>query len=85
MNQSIVFLTITAAAALVLGAAGCDKKPSPIPAAESKGAKAGGSLTVQLPAAQKQFLAIESAGAAQAGDVLALPGRVTFRPRWVRP
>ena len=81
MNQSIVFLTITAAAALVLSAAGCDKKPSPIAAAESKGAKAGGSLTVQLPAAQKQFLAIESASVAQAGDVLALPGRVTFRPQ----
>lgn len=81
MNQSLVLLAITGAAALLLGVAGCDKKPTPGPAAESKAANEGGSRSVQIPAAQKQFLAIEAAGAAQSGDLLMLPGRVTFRPQ----
>ena len=43
-------------------------------------AKKGASLTV-LTAPQKQFLSIETVGAAQSTEALTLPGRVTFRPQ----
>lgn len=42
---------------------------------------AAGSTGVQVTGAQKQFLAIETAGPAQTTDLLALPGRATFRPQ----
>jgi cobalt-zinc-cadmium efflux system membrane fusion protein len=78
MKQTIVFLRFTLAAFLLLGSAGCDKKASPT---QAKAKTDGAARYLQLPEAQKQFLAIEAAGAAQAGDVLTLPGRVTFRPQ----
>jgi membrane fusion protein, heavy metal efflux system len=42
---------------------------------------AGGSRAVQVTAPQKQFLTVAQVGASQAADMLALPGRVTFRPQ----
>lgn len=81
MNQTIVFLAFSAAAALFLGVVGCSKKEAPSAAAESKSAPNAGPRSVEIPAVQKQFLAIEAAGAAQAGDMLMLPGRVVFRPQ----
>jgi cobalt-zinc-cadmium efflux system membrane fusion protein len=81
MKQSLVFLAFTALAVLLLGAMGCNNKETPIAAAESKAPPDGGARSVQVPAAQKQFLTIEAAGAVQTGDVLALPGRVAFRPQ----
>ena len=63
-------------AAALLAAAGCDKKDMPTGDAESK---ASGGKSQQISAAQKQFLTIEAAGAAQGGEVLSLPARVAFR------
>ena len=79
MKQTLVFLAFSVFAALLLGAAGCGKKESPTVAADSKASANGGARSIQVPAVQKQFLTIEAVGAAQTGDVLALPGRVTFR------
>src|SRR5580765_948008 len=79
MKQTIVFLAITAAAGLSVGIAGCGKKEAGSAGAESKKAPNDGGASVEVPAAQKQFLAIEAAGATQGGEVLALPGRVAFR------
>jgi cobalt-zinc-cadmium efflux system membrane fusion protein len=78
MRQSAVLVLSTG---LLLCAAGCDKKESPTTATDSKSSPNGGARSVQIPAAQKPFLSIEAASAAPAGDVLALPGRVTFRPQ----
>ena len=81
MKQTIVFLAFSAAAALLLGVVGCGKKEASTAGAESKSASAAGPRSIEVPAAQKQFLTIEAAGAAQGGDILALPGRVAFRPQ----
>jgi len=78
MKQTIVFLGITVASGLLLGTAGCSKKE---PQTQAKAATENSTRSVQISAAQKQFLAIEAAGAAQAREVLSLPGRVTFRPQ----
>ena len=67
-------------AAALLAASGCDKKETPA-GAESKAAAKGGAKGLQIPAVQKQFLTVEEAGAAQGGELLALPGRVAFRPQ----
>lgn len=80
MKQTIVFLVFPAVAAALLAASGCDKKDTPA-GAESKAAAKGGAKGLQIPAVQKQFLTVEEAGAAQGGDLLALPGRVAFRPQ----
>ena len=59
----------------------CGKAVEPVrnPRAESKSDPL--TAPVQLGAAQKQFLTIESVSAAQASNVLALPGRVAFAPK----
>lgn len=81
MRKSLFFLAFTAFLAMLLSIAGCGKKDAPSTSAEAKGASGGGPKPVQLAAAQKQFLAVEAAGTSQPGDVLTLPGRVTFRPQ----
>jgi len=81
MKKPAVFLAFSATAALVLCVAGCGKKDAPATAAESKAGGDGAARTIQIQAAQKQFLTIEAAGADQTSDVLALPGRVAFRPQ----
>ena len=81
MKQTIVFLAFPAMAAALLAISGCDKKATPAADAESKAAVKGGAKGLQVPAAQKQFLTVEEAGAAQGGELLALPGRVAFRPQ----
>ena len=80
MKQTLVFLAVTAAAGLLLAVSGCDKKET-LAAVESKTDANGNPRALQVPAAQRQFLAIEAASAAQVGDSLALPGRVVFRPQ----
>lgn len=81
MNQSLVFLAITAAVAVLLGTAGCDRKPAPGKAAEPKSAEGSGARSVQVAAAQRAFLTIEAVAVGQAGETLLLPGRVAFRPQ----
>ena len=63
--------------AFLLCLPGCGKHESKIAA---PAAKEGGS-NARVTDAQKQFLTIEPAGAAEAGEVLVLPGRVSFRPQ----
>ncbi|HKA41813.1 MAG TPA: efflux RND transporter periplasmic adaptor subunit [Burkholderiales bacterium] len=70
-----------AVVALLLAVAGCGKGGAPD--SEKKSASAGGvaAKPLQLSTVQKQFLTIEPVGASDAAGVLALPGRVTFRPQ----
>jgi cobalt-zinc-cadmium efflux system membrane fusion protein len=67
--------------ALSLLVAGCGKNTAPAAAAKSKTTSDAGARSVEVPSAQKQFLTIETVGVSEAVDVLALPGRVTFRPQ----
>lgn len=67
--------------ALSLLVAGCEKNAAPAEAAKSEAASDAGVRTVELPFAQKQFLTIETVSLSKAVEVLALPGRVTFRPQ----
>ncbi len=60
---------------------GCEKSSAPAATPKSESAPNAPARSVQIPAAQKQFLTIEAIGASQAVNVLALPGRVTFRPQ----
>ena len=79
MRHAVVLVVSTA---LLLVAAGCEKnKEAPTAGGESKTAARSAAGPIQVSAGQKQFLVVEATGAAQAGEVLALPGRVTFRPQ----
>jgi len=73
-------LQIGLAAAVALGLAACGKGEG-TPAAASKPNSEASTKSVELPSAQKQFLTIETVGISEAVDVLALPGRVIFRPQ----
>jgi cobalt-zinc-cadmium efflux system membrane fusion protein len=74
------WLGIGLAAAMSLGLAACGKGDSTPPAASKPDPKAS-AKSVKAPAAQKQFLTIEAVDTSRETDVLALPGRVTFRPQ----
>jgi membrane fusion protein, heavy metal efflux system len=69
---------MVAVAALALTACG---KGRDAPATTARPAQDAAARSVQLSAAQKQFLTIEAVGASGAVDVLTLPGRVTFSPQ----
>ncbi len=71
-------LCLIAAAVLVLAACG---KDDAAPASNSKAERGTAGKGVELATAQKPFLKIEAVGDSQAVSVLALPGRVTFRPQ----
>lgn len=73
------YKVLIAPAAFALLAAACGKGGAPD--APAKPAAAPDAKSVQLPAVQKQFLTVETVGASQTADVIALPGRVTFRPQ----
>ena len=81
MKQVSVFLAISAVVGLSLATTGCDKKEVPAATAEASTTRKEGPRAVQIPTVQKQFLTVEPAGAESGGDVLALPGRVAFRPQ----
>jgi cobalt-zinc-cadmium efflux system membrane fusion protein len=81
MNQRLVLLAFTGVTALCLVASGCGKKDARPVAAESKASPGGGTRSIAVPTAQRQFLAIEAVGASGTADALVLPGRVTFRPQ----
>ena len=65
---------------LALLAAGCDKSGTQAANAKPQSESSKGS-GVKLQSAQKAFLTIEAVGVAKTGEVVALPGRVTFRPQ----
>lgn len=79
MAQTIEYLAIAAIAGFLLAAAACTKREAPATAVEAKPAATSGPRPIEVSTAQKQFLAIEAAGASQGGEVLVLPGRVAFR------
>jgi cobalt-zinc-cadmium efflux system membrane fusion protein len=74
------FIVSIALIGLPLLVTGCGKNSAPAAASKSGSAPNSSAKSVRVPAVQKQFLAIEAVGASQAAEVLALPGRVTFRP-----
>jgi cobalt-zinc-cadmium efflux system membrane fusion protein len=76
MKQTLEYLAIAAVAGLLLGVAACDRKETSSSDTKAKSAPKAGARSVEVPAAQKQFLTIEAAGVAQDGDVLVLPGRI---------
>ena len=73
-------LQIGLAVAIALGLAACGKGEGTPPAASKSGPDAS-ARKFEVPSVQKQFLTIETVGISEAVDVLALPGRVTFRPQ----
>ncbi len=79
MKQTLEYLAIVAAAVLLLVVSACGKNEASLAETQRKNSAAAGARTIEVPAAQKQFLAIEAAGTAQGGDLLVLPGRVAFR------
>jgi cobalt-zinc-cadmium efflux system membrane fusion protein len=59
----------------------CSKAVEPVRNSKAESKSDSQAAQVRLRDAQKQFLTIESVSAAQAADVVALPGRVAFVPR----
>jgi cobalt-zinc-cadmium efflux system membrane fusion protein len=64
--------------ALLIAACGKGTEHAAKPEVAASGSAA---KPVQLAAAQRQFLTIEAVGASANGDLLSVPGRVTFRPQ----
>jgi len=62
-------------------AAGCSKESPPAAEPAAKSAPDAGARKAQVTDAQKQFITIEAVAASGAVDVLAVPGRVSFRPQ----
>jgi len=73
------FAAAVAPIVVSLALAGCGKDGAP-EAAPKHGARSA-PKTGEVRAVQKQFLTVEAVAAGQGGEVLALPGRVTFRPQ----
>ena len=78
MNRTDFFVALIGLAVL---AAGCEKSKTPVAAPSSSSSPNTAARSVQIPDTQKQFLSIEAVSASRTADVLALPGRVTFRPQ----
>lgn len=78
MHRPRIFLALIVLAML---ANACGKNGSPDAPAKAVSAPDASARSVQVTAPQKQFLTIEEVSASQTADVLALPGRVTFRPQ----
>lgn len=78
MHRIREFFALIVLSALITG---CGKSNAPVAAPNSESSANAGSRLVQVPAAQKQFLTIEAVSTSQAAEMLALPGRVTFRPQ----
>src|SRR6266568_6310251 len=77
MNRTNFFVALIG---LSLLAAGCEKGSTAVIAPASVPSDAGARSAV-IAEAQKQYLSIEAVAVSQVVDLLALPGRVTFRPQ----
>src|SRR2546426_12619030 len=77
MNRTNFFVALIG---LSLLAAGCEKGSTAAIAPASVPSDAGARSAV-IAEAQKQYLSIEAVAVSQVVDLLALPGRVTFRPQ----
>ena len=75
LKFSVVFF------ALSILVTGCEKRSAPDATSKPDAAPDVSAKSVQVSAAQKQFLTIESVGASQSVDLLMVPGRVVFRPQ----
>ena len=78
MHRHNLFIALIALSMFVTG---CGNGGAPDTTPKSVSAPEASVKPVQVPAAQQQFLTIETVGASRAHDVLMLPGRVTFRPQ----
>jgi len=78
MNRTDFFIAWIGLSVL---AAGCGKESTPLTAPASKTAPEAGARPAQVTDAQKQYIVAEAVTVSGAVDVLALPGRVTFRPQ----
>ena len=72
------FLIALIGSALV---AGCEKGATAVTAPAPETSRDPGVHSAQIADAQKQYLSIEAVAVSQVVDLLALPGRVTFRPQ----
>lgn len=80
MNRTVFFVALIG---LSIVEAGCDKAltpTAPAPAA-SKTSAAAGAPPARITDAQRKHIRVEAVAVSGAVDVLALPGRVTFRPQ----
>jgi cobalt-zinc-cadmium efflux system membrane fusion protein len=77
MNRAGFFVALTGLSLLV---AGC-KEATPVTPSASDSSRDSGVRSAQLADTQKQYLSIEAVSASRGVDLLALPGRVTFRPQ----
>ncbi len=78
MSRTELFIAWIAFSAM---AAGCDKEVTPVAVPASRTSRYAGARSAQVTDAQRKFITIEPVAASQAVDLLALPGRVTFRPQ----
>jgi len=60
---------------------GCGKEPAPQPAPASKTSPGAGAPPARITDAQRKQISVEAVAVSGPVDVLALPGRVTFRPQ----
>src|SRR3989441_10911876 len=78
MNRTDFLIALIGISALVTG---CEKGATAVTAPASKTSRDPGVRSAQIADAQKQYPSIEAVAVSQAVDLLALPGRVTFRPQ----
>jgi membrane fusion protein, heavy metal efflux system len=78
MNRIVFFIALTG---LVMLESGCSRSPSPDAAPAAKPSADAHASATRMTAAQKKSITVEAVVASGSVDVLALPGRVTFRPQ----
>ena len=78
MNRIVFFIALIGLSVLV---AGCNKEPAPDAAPASKTSPDAGAPSARITDAQRKYITVEAVAVSGAVDVLALPGRVTFRPQ----
>jgi len=78
MNRTGFFVALAGLSLLV---AGCKKESAPVTSPASGSSRDSATRSAQLADAQKQYLSVEAVTVSRGVDLLALPGRVTFRPQ----
>src|SRR2546430_11069367 len=78
MNRTDFLNALIGISALV---AGCERGATAVTAPAPETSRDPGVHSAQIADAQKQYLSIEAVAVSQVVDLLALPGRVTFRPQ----
>lgn len=78
MNRNAFFIALIALATLQ---AGCSKESAPYAAPASRTSPGAGAPSARITDAQRTYISVEAVNVSGAVDVLALPGRVTFRPQ----